>query len=902
MASDLLAPTSAETSGRSSDTPSKGPGKHLRMPRAVRVAATPFALAALLVGLASLAVAFGALSGTPASYGWSLQHSLLVLALLASALAHGVRAAPNWPVLALAAALPLSLVFGDLHAQLTPSYMLASLIALALPWSFAQVPFDPAVRRLCALAISLLPALSVIAGGLLQVVGDYPLFQGESLFHRAPYRLQGALGNPDGFAVLAFAGFAVALNESTRSGHRYAAYLAILNLMLVVLGGTRVGILACAVMVAAFALTCPPFRAQARRYLAVAVGAAVLTVIWHWTSLLTSVVDAATPLGAWSDLWSAYLKEFADSPMIGRGIGTGSAVASGFAPGGVHLHSTYLHVLASLGVLGSALLALGLIGWSRHLWQASSRGDRAFLLALAPALATFALTADVLLHPSGLALFVYLGILAAGARRRRRRTPDTAPAEAGSGVPEEAPWEPRPTPVPQSYISELATGALADRLRTMSGRSTSSPLLHADATVGARPGLEKLIAALVFVIPLIKHFEIQLVGRLFVSELVLIGLLPVVLLARGNRLFARLPLSIMVLGALWLFAQIVTDLIRETPVADYLRGWSKILFFVAEFATLYLLINGERRLILLFLAGLAGGEALQVALAGGATLAGGLPWKSGFAHPVTLAVLLVCTQIRSVAMSRTQPALAVAALGVLHIFLGYRSMGGICILTAAYLLLPFILGEATPNWRPLARQAMIFAALLIVAVGTLKGYGYAARAGWLGADARWKYNRQAAMGEMMVIVGGRSEMLVSMQAVRDSPIIGHGSWATDKQYARQRAVMLERLGVLPNYREPEVYKIPSHSHLMGAWVEAGIMGAVFWVYVLYLISRPMSQLYNSNDPFRPLLAYVLLQFVWDILFSPFGELRRMTDGMWIVMAIFAIQIVERRRARPGRTR
>lgn len=33
--------------------------------------------------------------------------------------------------------------------------------------------------------------------------------------------------------------------------------------------------------------------------------------------------------------------------------------------------------------------------------------------------------------------------------------------------------------------------------------------------------------------------------------------------------------------------------------------------------------------------------------------------------------------------------------------------------------------------------------------------------------------------------------------------------------------------------------IPSHSHLFGAWVDHGILGGIFWSYMLYIMIKAM---------------------------------------------------------------
>ena len=48
-----------------------------------------------------------------------------------------------------------------------------------------------------------------------------------------------------------------------------------------------------------------------------------------------------------------------------------------------------------------------------------------------------------------------------------------------------------------------------------------------------------------------------------------------------------------------------------------------------------------------------------------------------------------------------------------------------------------------------------------------------------------------AKGDYGVLVGGRPETLVAMQAIRDSPIIGHGSYPVDPKSQLKQDIQYE---------------------------------------------------------------------------------------------------------------
>src|SRR6476659_5175988 len=70
---------------------------------------------------------------------------------------------------------------------------------------------------------------------------------------------------------------------------------------------------------------------------------------------------------------------------------------------------------------------------------------------------------------------------------------------------------------------------------------------------------------------------------------------------------------------------------------------------------------------------------------------------------------------------------------------------------------------------------------------------------------------------------------------------------------------------------------------MGAWVWAGILGAVFWAYVIWLSLRATVRVATSLPALAPLYAYFVPGMVWVVLFSPFGLNARIQDALTLVI-------------------
>jgi hypothetical protein len=79
--------------------------------------------------------------------------------------------------------------------------------------------------------------------------------------------------------------------------------------------------------------------------------------------------------------------------------------------------------------------------------------------------------------------------------------------------------------------------------------------------------------------------------------------------------------------------------------------------------------------------------------------------------------------------------------------------------------------------------------------------------------------------------------------------------------------------------------IPSHSYLLGAWVESGLLGAAFWAWVLWLTMKALWRA-SGAEPRFPFLVFIAFLLVWNILFSPYGaEARFLATYSIYVMAM-----------------
>jgi len=386
-------------------------------------------------------------------------------------------------------------------------------------------------------------------------------------------------------------------------------------------------------------------------------------------------------------------------------------------------------------------------------------------------------------------------------------------------------------------------------------------------------------------IPMLMFIEVELVGRLFLSEILLLSMLPFLLMGRGRVLLAPLPRKLLLLGFAWLLSQILTDGIRGTPFEDWSRGWSKIVFLLLNFSAIYLYLDGKEKRFFLFALGIALGQILAYFLNPN-IYAADLPWKFGYGMAVTLLVVLA-SQMRVFERTRLSPSAIVMGAGILNFYMGFRSLGLICLLAGWFVWLKQSnrFGLKKMRWSRVS-MLLLLGGVAIYAIAGL--YEYGASEGWLGDDAREKYLTQTS-GDMGLLLGARNEILASAQAIKDSPVIGHGSWAKDPKYADILVSALGQHGYAIQ-GESESDLIPSHSYIMGAWVEAGFVGAIFWFWALLLTARALIATQAGNSPLALLIAFVAFNLLWNIPFSPFGAEARLYTAYYLSLIMFAFTL------------
>lgn len=392
-----------------------------------------------------------------------------------------------------------------------------------------------------------------------------------------------------------------------------------------------------------------------------------------------------------------------------------------------------------------------------------------------------------------------------------------------------------------------------------------SPQVSQSLSATSRLGVTRVSLAgsdvFAFVIGAGAWVEVQVIGRLYLGELFLLVCslgLPLLFAFLGTPRERQLLAWFFALGTLYLVGLVATDMYRETPFADYARGWARAVVYLGDFAGL--LVLGYRRPVRLVLF-VAGTSVSQLAL----TAFGLWPadWKFGYAYPVSVAILVLVDSRRPV-----RGFIALLCLGLLHLFMDYRILGAICVVAAVAI---WVKGSQT-------KRRVGAVALAVAAIGAF-ALIYITGVGLVGNAYDLSVRRQGSNIERL------AGLLVASEAIRQSPLIGHGSWAKSDEELDTWALLQEQFGSQSTAQalrqrvllSPEGATIRAHSMILQAWVEAGLAGFLFFGYSLAVAVVMVFGLARATQPDRHdgLVWFFGLWVVWAMVMSPFAGASRL---------------------------
>ncbi len=357
-------------------------------------------------------------------------------------------------------------------------------------------------------------------------------------------------------------------------------------------------------------------------------------------------------------------------------------------------------------------------------------------------------------------------------------------------------------------------------------------------------------------IGLATPFQLEWGGILYASEALLaLSALWALLTRFTDAQFWRPPFTRLVgLLGITLLAYVVADLALATELPNLLRGWARPVFLGTNFAGLYLLCRRNPFNILIYAVTSAASSLTFLAFSGRALA----DWKFGASAPVT--ILLACLVPLVVPRGIILGSIALVAIGVLHLVLDSREIGGNCVLAGALLTARC---ASVPRWKALSW--MILGSLAVWGAGLFL----------------WEYvltGQDNSQRHHLSNAWRTASLITAVSAIEESPWLGNGSQTNNFELqSRYDSIFADRTGTRYTGQQTDTSTFTPHSQLLQSWFEAGIFGTAFFLYLGWKLlgSLHFCIFRRHLDGFSVLFAFSLLRALWHLLFSPFAGLARL---------------------------
>lgn len=395
-----------------------------------------------------------------------------------------------------------------------------------------------------------------------------------------------------------------------------------------------------------------------------------------------------------------------------------------------------------------------------------------------------------------------------------------------------------------------------------------------------------------FIIGFVCAQKISLIGEIYIGELLAV----LYLLVNLRRLDIGKPLRIFILLAfLWAFAQMLSDFHNDSEISDAVKGIGAPLIFMSTVAGLCVFLLHDMRRMPSLLLGVLFGLIPQFLFFPSMYFPGN-PWKWGIGLFV-IEFFAVYFTFFSRKKSSLYLIVFVFVFAIVGLFNDSRSLAIFPAFAAVlYIFLrskrfQFVLEKFKGRLGITKLASIVIVSLLLLNTATTAVFSSEWVLSRLQAESAQKFEMQA-QGGYGILFGGRSEMLVSIEAFIEKPLLGHGSWAKDN--GRYQTILQSRLFQLGYSDRDDLDAdsdlIPVHSYLMGSLVWAGIVGGLFWIamirWLLFLTITNAQQLgfYFYNG---------VVAMMWNIIFSPFGATARWGTAVFVASFYCYCQLISK---------
>ena len=364
---------------------------------------------------------------------------------------------------------------------------------------------------------------------------------------------------------------------------------------------------------------------------------------------------------------------------------------------------------------------------------------------------------------------------------------------------------------------------------------------------------------------ILNYVYIDFVGQLRGSEL--LALVTILIFGTLKIINQTAYLSNIMRGyTLLLLGLIVSDIYNQSQPIDFMKGWAMVIFgmlstlfltkqFIKNPKTIYIF------LIFTFLASMVYNFSDTINLNKFSENTNF--FKSKYKSTLLPTVALVTTFLWK--SKKFFSIIFLLSCGFLFMKFDARSSGAGLIIAALILFMQTIKLNLQPK--------KIFYALILTCFLSYGFYFYYINLvlfhGFGGSNAQQLLLLENPYNPINLILKGRSEITVTIEAIKEKPLLGFGSWAKDKtgEYMRMLFVLFPQGAPNPSAI------IPKHSVLLGSWLWGGLSGLLGALIIGWTMLSMFIKTFRVKFFLNPIITIYFVESFWHYFFSPIGHIR-----------------------------
>jgi len=319
---------------------------------------------------------------------------------------------------------------------------------------------------------------------------------------------------------------------------------------------------------------------------------------------------------------------------------------------------------------------------------------------------------------------------------------------------------------------------------------------------------------------------------------------------------------------LWNLGTLVGGIYNHSEYKYMVLEIANSTFFLTDL--IFLISNVRKKTFKYFVISYCLGSIIYAFTPEGTTTNQGSIWKFGIGLPIILLILFYSLSN----MKKWILIILTSGIAFLSVQNSFRSLAFVAVES-----LVAMVGLLSARQLKKKRNVNLVTLIFCIFIGfvLLESYSYFASQGLLGYQQELKYvNQSSTPGG--VLIGARTNVLITLQSVFSSPVLGHGA------YSGINSIGLEN-NSLARFSEQfnliNVAYLRPHTAIFGAWYQSGILGLLAWVIILLVVLQ--AWIHNENPTFFSIP--ILMLALQGIFLSPLAASNRLFLSVCIALLI-----------------